>query len=149
MFVQNPYRSGGALDRSGYRRCGGSLVCVGRKKWSTWGGVQSGSGWSVSKFLVVTGLGWRRCCSRLTWTTRVLFLSEICIVTGLLMDLIVQFPSHRESSLPAVGIESHRGSPSVNVRTRVLESYATFWLVAACAKLVSTKSRSSAILSRM
>ena len=149
MSVQNPYRSGGALDHSGYRRCGGSLVCVGRKKWSTWGGVQSGSGGSVFEFLVVTGLGWRRCCSQLTWTTRVLFPSEISIVTGLLMDMIVQFSSHRGSSFPAVGIESHTGSSSVNLRTHVLESYATFWLLAGCAKLVSTKSRSSAILSQM
>ena len=56
-----------------------------------WSPISSGG--SVSEFLVVTGLGWRRCCSRLTWTTRVLFPSEISIVTGLLMDLIVQSSS--------------------------------------------------------
>ena len=68
----------------------------------------------VSVLSELSAAAWIRCQSLLVWITLVLLPSLISTVTGLLTNVTFHLPSHRGSSLLAVGTESHTLSFTVN-----------------------------------
>ena len=123
--------------------------CAGISKWSTDGASQL---WCVccvlwsDRWLPDVSLGTSRWHTRLTWAILVFSPSVISTVCGDFTDFIRHLPSQWGSSLPAVGIDRHTLSPAVKWRSLEVLSECVFYMLAASALCVSTRSCSLANL---